>query len=93
MQEGEERDRDFKKILNRLKNVAIETDSDTIKIASCIVDIVLSPSAILSDWSREPQQDAQSHQRQSNKSMKDLPGYFESAWLSANLALITRFKT
>lgn len=49
MQEGEERDRDFKKILNRLKNVAIETDSDTIKIASCIVDIVLSRSAILSD--------------------------------------------
>lgn len=48
MQEGKETEI-FKKNLNRLKNVAIETNSDTIKIASCIVDIVLLPSATLSD--------------------------------------------
>lgn len=45
---GRERQR-FKKKLNRLKNVAIEIDSDTIEIASHIVYIVLVPSTLLSD--------------------------------------------
>lgn len=44
-----ERERDFLKNLNRLKNVAIETNSYTIKIASCFVDIVLLPSAFLTE--------------------------------------------
>lgn len=77
MQEGGERERDLKKNLNRLKSVAIETDSDTIKIALCIVDSVVLLSGILPDWRRQPQRDAQSHQKQNSKSMEDLPGYFE----------------